>query len=433
MNPSTLDLNPPPVADPGSPVLTEPLDGAVVRADFPILAHEQNGQRLVYLDSAASSQRPNAVLDAMRRYETHSHANVHRGVHRLAAEATDLYERARTRVAAFLGTDDRREVVFTSGTTAAINLVAGSWGQDQLGPGDVILVTPMEHHSNLVPWQLLSRRTGSELRAIPLLPDGTLDLDALPTVLDDRVRFVTMAHVSNTLGVTNPVAEVVAAAHAVGAKVLLDAAQSVPHGPVDVRGLDVDFLAFSGHKMLGPTGIGVLWARHELLEAMPPWQGGGEMIRRVTMEGSTWNDAPYRFEAGTPPIAQAVGLAAAVDYMQGLGMDRIATHHRLLAGDAARRLDALPGLRLLGPAADAAREGVVSFTVDGLHAHDLATILDARGIAVRAGHHCTMPLHDHLGVAASTRASFAVYNTLEDIDDLVEGVKHAQAMFGLNA
>jgi cysteine desulfurase/selenocysteine lyase len=371
------------------------------------------------------------VLDAMDDYYRRSHANVHRGVHTLAEEATSAYEGARAAVADFIGARDRAEVVFTGGTTEAINLVAASWGQANLGPDDAVLLTTMEHHANLVPWQLLAERTGVELRHLPLDPDGALDLSSLDDLLDERVKLVSFVHVSNTLGLRNPVAEIVAAARAVGARVLLDAAQSVAHMPLDVGELDVDFLAFGGHKMLGPTGIGVLWARRELLDAMPPWQGGGEMIRRVGLQRSTYNDAPFKFEAGTPPIAEAVGLHAAITYLGAVGMEAVGEHGRALAKAAACRLADIPGLRLLGGGPEVEREGVVSFTLEGVHPHDLATILDGQGIAVRAGHHCTMPLHEALGIPASTRASFAMYNDLADVDALAEGLEAARGIFGL--
>ena len=408
-----------------------PLDGATLRRDFPILAREVRGSRLVYLDSAASSQRPAAVLEAMGDYYRRSHANVHRGVHLLAEEATTRYERARAAVATFIGARDRGEIVFTRGTTESINLVAASWGGANLGPEDAILLTTMEHHANLVPWQLLAQRTGVELRHIPLDGDGALDLGGLDHLIDERVKMVAFVHVSNTLGLANPVAEIVSAARAVGAAILLDAAQSVPHAPIDVSELDVDFLTFSGHKMLGPTGIGVLWGRKDLLEAMPPWQGGGEMIRRVGLQSSTYNDVPFKFEAGTPPIAEAVGLAAAIRYLEKQGMARIAEHDRALTRSAAERLSDVPGIHLLGGGPEVEREGVLSFTLDGVHPHDLATILDGQGVAVRAGHHCTMPLHEALGIPASTRTSFALYNAEDDVEALVAGLEAARRIFGV--
>jgi cysteine desulfurase/selenocysteine lyase len=371
------------------------------------------------------------VLDAMDDYYRRSHANVHRGVHTLAEEATAAYEGARAAVADFIGARDRAEIVFTGGTTEAINLVAASWGQANLGPDDAVLLTTMEHHANLVPWQMLAERTGVELRHLPLDADGALDLSSLDDLLDERVKLVSFVHVSNTLGLRNPVTEIVAAARAVGARVMLDAAQSVAHMPLDVGELDVDFLAFGAHKMLGPTGIGALWARRELLDTMPPWQGGGEMIRRVGLQRSTYNDAPFKFEAGTPPIAEAVGMHAAIAYLAAVGMEAIGEHGRMLARAAAQRLADIPGIRLLGGGPEVEREGLVSFTLEGVHPHDLATILDGQGIAVRAGHHCTMPLHEALGIPASTRASFAMYNDLADVDALAEGLEAARGIFGL--
>ena len=405
------------------------LDPTTIRRDFPILAREVHGHPLVYLDSAASSQKPEAVLQAMDRYYRCSNANVHRGVHTLAEEATELYEQARKTVAKFIGAGSAQEVVFTRGTTEAINLVANSWGAGNLVTGDAVLLTEMEHHSNLVPWQLLSARLGLELRFIPFTDEGLLDLSSLDQLLDSQVKLLAFVHVSNALGTVNPVAELVAAAHAVGAKVLLDAAQSVPHQPVEVRALGVDFMAFSGHKMCGPTGIGALWARRELLEAMPPWQGGGEMIHRVGLRSSTYAPPPTRFEAGTPAIAEAVGLGEAVRYLSGLGMEAVHAHEAELVAYALDRLAEAPGVRVYGPRQG--RGGAVIFTVAGVHPHDLATILDQDGIAVRAGHHCTMPLHDRLGLPATARASFYVYNTREDVDALVVGVARAQEVFGV--
>ena len=378
--------------------------GTAVRRDFPILERLVHGRRLVYLDSAATSQKPNVVIDAVADFYRHSNANVRRGLHALSAEATELFEQARVTLASFLGATDPSEIVFTRGTTEAINLVARGWGDANLGLGDAVLLTEMEHHSNLVPWQMLAERTGVELRYIRITDGGELDLGQLDELLDECVRLVTFVHVSNSLGTTNPVAELVAAAHAVGALVLLDGAQSVPHRPVDVRELGVDFLAFSGHKMCGPTGIGCLWARSEILRQMPPAQGGGEMIRQVSLRGSTFAEPPARFEAGTPPIADAIGLAAAANYLSTLGMDRVHAHETQLVDYALDALGEVPGLTIYGPKAN--RGGLVSFTVDGIHPHDLASILDRQGIAIRAGHHCTMPVHEHLGLAATARASF---------------------------
>jgi cysteine desulfurase/selenocysteine lyase len=414
----------------GSPVATTAVDADLLRQDFPILARQVYGRRLVYLDSAATSQKPLPVLAAMDDYYRQHNANVHRGVHTLAAEATELYERARTKVGRFLNAGDRREVVFTRGTTEAVNLVAHSWAAAQLADGDAVLLTEMEHHSNLVPWHLLAQRRAIELRYIPLRDDGTLDLDALPGLLDERVKLVAFTHVSNVLGTVNPVAELVASAHAIGARVLLDAAQSVPHRPVDVQALGVDFLAFSGHKACGPTGIGVLWGKLELLSELPPFLGGGEMIHRVSLSGSTFADVPARFEAGTPPIAEAVGLAAALDYLAGLGRDAIQEHGQALTDSLVAALSDMPGVQVVGPTVE--RGPAVAFTVDGIHPHDLATVLDGQGIAIRAGHHCAMPLHQRFGLPATARASIYLYNTPEDIAALLDGLHAARAMFGLS-
>ena len=405
------------------------IDGESIRSDFPVFERSIHDHRLVYLDSAGSSQAPEAVIRAVAEYSRWHHANVHRGVYMLSEEASDLYEKARTTIAGFIGANDPNEVIFTRGTTEAINLVASSWGEG-LGPGDAIVLSEMEHHANIVPWQLLAERRGVELRWAPITDEGVLDLDAFRSLLDESVRLVTLVHVSNVLGTINPIEEIVAAARNVGALVMLDAAQSVPHMPVDVGALDVDFLAFSGHKMLGPTGIGCLWARKELLDSMPPWQGGGGMIETVSRHGSTWAPVPQKFEAGTPSIAQAIGLAEAVRYLGALGMERVEEHDTGLVKTAIDRLSDVPGFRLLGPRSQ--RAAAVAFALDGVHAHDLATILDRRGIAVRAGHHCTMPLHARLGVPASTRASFHVYNTPEDIDALALALVEARGIFGLN-
>jgi cysteine desulfurase/selenocysteine lyase len=403
------------------------LDAAALRAQFPILQRTVHGRPLVYLDTAATSQKPEAVIRALDDFYRHTNANVHRGVHALSAEATESYEAARTTVAGFVGAADRREVVFTRGTTEAINLVAATWGVANVRAGDAVLCTQLEHHSNLVPWQLLAERTGAELRYLPMTDEGCLDLGALDRLLDGRVKLLAVGHVSNALGTINPVRTLVDAAHAVGALALVDAAQSVPHMPVSVADLGADFLAFSGHKMCGPTGIGALWGRYELLRAMPPYQGGGEMIRSVTLEGSSWAEPPARFEAGTPAIAQAVGLAEAVRFLQGLGMEKVRQHGAALLAYAMERLDAVPGVTILGPRKD--RSGSVSFVMEGVHPHDVASILDRRGIAIRAGHHCAMPAHTRLGLAASARASFYVYNTSQDVDALAEGLLAARAVF----
>lgn len=411
-----------------APAVDRPLDPAAVRRDFPLLADRPG---LIYLDSAATAQKPQAVLDALLGFYTDHNANVHRGAYGLAADATLAYEAARGRIARFVGAADAAEIVFTRGTTEAINLVAGAWGPAHVGADDAIVVTEMEHHSNLVPWQLLAERTGCALRVVPVTPDGQLDLDGFARCLDGRVRLVTVVHVSNAVGTVNPVEAIVAGARRVGAWVLLDAAQSVPHRPIDVDALGVDFLAASGHKMFGPMGIGFLWARGDVLAAMPPWQGGGEMIRRVTATASTYADPPQRFEAGTPAAADAVALAAAADYLDGLGRAACAAHDADLVAYALARLAETPGVDIAGPRDASQRAGSVSFTVDGVHAHDLATLLDADGICVRAGHHCAMPLHARLGRTATVRASFQAYNDRADVDALAASIGRARARFGL--
>ncbi len=405
------------------------LDAAKLRADFPILQRTVYDRPLIYLDSAATSQKPEQVISALDRFYRTSNANVRRGVHALSEEATNQFEGARTTIAEFIGAKTPEEIVFTSGTTESINLVAEAWGRANLGPDDAVLITEMEHHSNIIPWQLAADHLGFELRAAPITDQGLLDLDALDALLDEKVKLLAVVHVSNMLGTVNPIAQLAEAAHAVGALVLVDAAQSVPHRSVDVGELGVDFLAFSGHKMCGPSGIGCLWARRALLEEMPPYQGGGEMILKVSMTGSTWAEVPARFEAGTPPIAEAVALAEAVSYLQSIGMDAIAAHETELTRYATNALSQVPGLTIYGPESD--RGGLASFTLEGVHPHDLASILDRQGVAVRAGHHCTMPIHDRLGLAATTRASFYLYNTEDEVDALVEGLGLARELFGL--
>jgi len=403
-------------------------DAARVRQDFPLLMARRE-KPMVYLDSAATSQKPQAVLDAMQRYYTTCNANIHRGVYGIAEEATALYEDARRVVARFLHAASPREVVFTRNSTEALNLVAHAWGRWALAPGDAIVLTPMEHHSNLVPWQILATERQLELRFIPISGEGELQLDALPALLaDGRAKLVSLVHISNVLGTVNDVAEVARIAHAHGATVCVDASQSAAHMPIDVQALGADFVACTSHKMLGPTGIGVLWGRRALLEAMPPFLGGGEMIREVKLTHSTWNELPWKFEAGTMAIAEAVGLGAAVRYLEALGMDAVFAHDRELATLTLERLADVPGLRLLGPPA-ARRGGVVAFTLEGVHPHDIATVLDQGGVCVRAGHHCAMPLHEHLGIPASTRASFHCYSCPEDIDALVAGLHRARAVF----
>jgi len=405
------------------------LDVATIRKDFPILDQTVNGKPLVYLDSAATSQKPRAVLEALDRFYREQNSNVHRGVHLLAERATAAYEGARVKVARFINAP-AESVIWTRGTTESVNLVAYSWGRLNVAEGDEILVTTMEHHSNLVPWQLLAADRGAVLRAVPLRKDFTLDMDAFARLLTPRTRLVAVTHMSNVLGTINPVREIIRAAHAAGALVLVDAAQSAAHMPLDVVELDADFLAFSGHKMMGPTGIGVLYGKPEILDAMPPFHGGGEMINEVTLQRSTFKAPPYRFEAGTPPIGGAVGMGAAVDYLQSLG--GMAAVEELEAGLTQVALDALgniPGVRIFGPPPP--RGGAISFAVDGIHPHDLATILDSEGVAVRAGHHCAQPLMNWLGVPATTRASFYVYNTPQEVDALVRGVEKAKGIFGV--
>jgi cysteine desulfurase / selenocysteine lyase len=403
-----------------------PLDVVAIRRDFPILAQRINGHPLAYLDNAASAQRPMQVLDAIQHYYTHDHANIHRGVHTLSHRATDLYEGARETVRAFINAASVREIVFTRGTTEAINLVAFSFGQ-RLGPGDEILVTTMEHHSNIVPWQLLCARSGAVLRVAPINEAGELLLDEFVQQLGPRTKLVSVAHVSNALGTVNPVKAIVAAARARGIPVLLDGAQAIAHEAVDVRDLDCDFYAFSGHKMCGPTGTGVLYGREAILRDLPPWQGGGDMILTVSFSGTTYNDLPYRLEAGTPHIAGAVGLAAAIRYLTGIGMARIADWEAGLLAYATAALVQIPGLRIVGTARHKA--GLVSFNVDGIHPHDLGTVLDQQGVAIRAGHHCAMPVMERFGLAGTARASFAFYNTTGEIDQLVDAVRVAQRMF----
>jgi cysteine desulfurase/selenocysteine lyase len=391
------------------------------RRDFPILERIVNGHRLVYLDSAASSQKPRAVLEAMTQYYETSHANVHRSIHTLGEEATALYEQARDRVQRFIGAASREEVVFTRGTTDGLNLVAEGLGRT-LRPGDEILITDLEHHSNIVPWQMAARDRGVTVRSIPLAADGELDLDALGRLLGPRTRVLAFAHVSNVLGTVLPVDEVCARARAAGVVTVVDGAQAAPHLPLDMSALGCDFYAFSAHKMLGPTGVGVLWGRRSALEAMEPTRGGGEMIKEVWIDRARWNDLPWKFEPGTPPIAEAVGLMAAVEYLEKLGMERVAEHERILARQTVELLQVIPGVRVYGPPAAVDRGAVVSFSVHGLHPHDVAALLDQEGIAVRAGHHCAQPLMRCLGITGTARASFSVYTSSEDISLLAHAV-----------
>lgn len=411
---------------------TAPYDVERVRADFPILHQSHHdGVPLVFLDNAASSQKPAQVIDALDDYYRRYHANVHRGIHKLSEMATLAYEEARLKIRRFINAASKREIIFTRGTTEGINLVAQTWGRANLGPGDVVISTQMEHHSNIVPWQILAAEKGFTLRYIPVTPDGLLDLEVFARMLqEERVKLVSVMHVSNVLGTINPVGEIIRMAHDAGALALVDGAQSVPHMPVDVQALDADFFAFSGHKMCGPTGIGVLYGKRALLEAMPPWMGGGDMIAQVTLERSTWNELPYKFEAGTPAIAQAIGLGYAVDYLSALGMQNVHTYAQQLTAYALERLEEVPGVKVYGPPAEQ-KGAVASFTVDGIHAHDVAQLLDAEGVAVRAGHHCAMPLHQALGVSATARASFYLYSTFGEVDALIEGLYKTRKAFAV--
>ena len=401
-----------------------------IRREFPTLHQEVNGRYLAYLDNAATSQKPKAVLDAVDRYYRRDNANVHRGIHELSRRATLAYEGARARVAVWLGASEPAEVVWTRGATEAINLVAATWGMDNLGEGDEILLTTMEHHSNLVPWQLVARRTGARLRYLEMDDQGRLRMDDLDQLLTERTRLVSVVHISNALGTINPVREIAEAAHEKGALVFMDGAQAVPHRKVDVGALGADFYALSIHKMCGPTGVGVLWARKALLEAMSPYQGGGEMISIVQREESTWAEVPHKFEAGTPNIAGAIGAAAAVDFMEEVGYDAIQAHEGALIGYALEKLKAIPGMTIFGPQDPAERSGVISFALGDAHPHDIATILDSEGVAIRAGHHCAQLVMRHFNVSATTRASFSLYNTREDVDRLVAGLKVVQSIFG---
>jgi cysteine desulfurase / selenocysteine lyase len=405
------------------------LDPHALRADFPIFEHPMSGKPLAYLDSAASSQKPRRVLDAMSEFYETSYANIHRGVYDLAERSTEAYEGAREKLRAFLNAPSAREVIFTRNVTEALNLVAYGWGLDNLGPGDVVVVTEMEHHSNFVPWQYIAERTGAEFAVVPVDETGELQLEALNEIAArGRLKVVACVYVSNSLGTINPVERLVAWAHEQGAIAVVDAAQAAPHRPVDVQALGCDFLGITGHKMCGPTGIGVLWGRRELLERMSPFELGGHMIRQVTVERTTWNELPHKFEAGTSAIAEAVGLGAAVDYLSEVGLEAIERHERELAEQTLVRLDELPGVRTFGPEAER-RVGIVSFDVAEAHPHDVAQILGWEGIAVRAGHHCTQPLMRKLGVPATTRASYYLYSGPEDVDRLVEGVEKARRTF----
>jgi cysteine desulfurase/selenocysteine lyase len=404
-----------------------PYDVARIRADFPILSTTVRGKRLAFLDTAASAQRPLAVIEAVDHYERTSHANVHRGVYQLSQKATDAFEGARERVRRFLNASSLKEVVFTRGTTESINLVAQSWGQ-RLGPGDEILITWMEHHANIVPWQMLCQRTGATLKVAPIDRRGELDLDAFRALISSRTKLVAFTQVSNSLGTVLPIKDLIAAARAVGALTLVDGAQAVAHQRIDVQALDCDFYAFSSHKLYGPTGIGVLWARESVLREMPPWQGGGDMILTVSFSGTTYNDLPYRFEAGTPNISGAVGLAAAIDYLDALGVERAHAHEQRLLTRATAALKAIEGLQIIGEAKE--KSGVISFVLEGVHPHDLGTILDDEGVAVRTGHHCAMPVMDFFDVPATARASFGCYSDDADIEQLVRALGRAREVFG---
>ncbi len=402
-----------------------------LRKDFPILERETRpGTRLVYLDSTATSQKPLVVIEAMDAFYRHSNANIHRGVHTLAEEATALYEDAREKIARFINAASPRQVIYTRNTTESINLVAYSWARANLKAGDLVILTEMEHHSNLVPWHILQAERGIELDFIPVTEDGLLDLEAFrQTLLSRSPKLVSFTHMSNVLGTVNPAAEMIRLAHAAGAVTLVDAAQSVPHRSVDVQSLDADFLAFSAHKMCGPTGIGVLYGKADLLEAMPPFLGGGDMIREVKLRSFRPNSLPYKFEAGTPAIAEAVGFGAAVDYLSAIGMDAIAAHEHEITEYALERLEEIPGIKVFGPSADK-KGGVAAFTLEGVHPHDVAQILDRDGIAIRAGHHCAQPLHEKFNITATSRASFYLYNTKEEVDLLVNGIYKVKEMFG---
>ncbi|MET0468823.1 MAG: cysteine desulfurase [Aeromicrobium sp.] len=405
-------------------------DVEAIRKDFPILSRTLAGDRpLVYLDSANTSQKPRRVVEAIERHYLEHNANVARAMHQLGAEASEAFELGRDKVAGFINAPRREEVVFTKNASEALNLVARVLGDaGRVGAGDEVVVTQMEHHSNLVPWQLLTQRTGADLRWYGVTPEGRLDLDSL--TLTERTKVVSVTWVSNMLGTINPVAEIVRRAHEVGALVVIDASQAVPQLPVDVAALGADFVAFTGHKMVGPTGIGVLWGRYDLLAELPPFLGGGEMIETVSMEATTFAAPPHRFEAGTPPIAQSVGLGAAVDYLTGLGMENVAAHEQQITAYALAAMNELPGVTIVGPKEPVDRGGAISFTIDGVHPHDVAQLLDSQGVAVRAGHHCAKPLHQRFGVQSTTRASFYLYTTEAEIDALVAGIRHTQSYFG---
>jgi cysteine desulfurase/selenocysteine lyase len=405
------------------------LDVTAIRGDFPILAQQVHGKPLVYLDSAATSQKPKCVIDALTRFYLMDNANIHRGVHELSERSTQSYEAARGKVQRFLNAAKTQEIIFVRGATEGINLVAQTYGRTHVGAGDEVVISALEHHSNIVPWQMLCEEKGAVLRVIPVNDRGELEFDQFEKLLNRRTRLVAVSHVSNALGTINPVREIIQTAHRWNVPVLIDGAQAVPHMKVDVRNLDCDFYVFSGHKVFGPTGIGVLYGKEKLLEAMPPWQGGGDMIRSVTFGKTTYNDLPYKFEAGTPDIAGVIGLGAAIDYLDQIGMDAIAAYEHDLLQYGTRALESISGLRLIGTAREKA--GVLSFVIDGVHPHDAGTILDQEGIAARAGHHCAQPVMDRFGVSGTTRASLAFYNTKEDIDALVAGIHRVKEVFAV--
>lgn len=403
-------------------------DVDAIRAQFPVLDQEVAGHKLAYLDNAATSQKPQAVLDAVNDYYTQDNSNIHRGVHELSQRATAKYEAARETVRGFLGASAIEEIIFTRGTTEAINLVANTFVRQLLSSGDELIISHMEHHSNIVPWQMLCEQTGAKLVVVPIDDDGTLDMDGYKAAFTDRTKFVSIAHVSNALGTINPVAELVTIAHEHGVRIMLDGAQAAPHTAVNVQEIGCDFYAISGHKMYAPTGVGALYGKRELLEAMPPWQGGGDMIASVTFNGTTYNDLPYKFEAGTPNISGGIGLGAAIEWMQTVGIDAIADHEHDLVLYATKHVGELEGVRLIGTSPFKA--GVLSFTIDGVHPHDVGSLLDRLGIAVRTGHHCAQPVMERFGVPATSRASFAAYNTREEVDRLVGGIKQVIELFG---
>ena len=405
-------------------------DVASIREDFPILQRQVHGKPLVYLDNAATTQKPRAVIEALVHFYEHHNANIHRAIHALGEEATSAYEETRAKVARFINAPQPECIVFTRNTTEAINLVAYTWGRENIGPGDEIVLTEMEHHSNLVPWQRLAQETGATVKYIGVTDEGTLALNDLDSFIGERVKLVAVTHVSNALGTINPVEQIVAAAHRRGAVAVVDGAQATPHMPVDVQALDCDFYAFSAHKMLGPTGVGVLYGRYELLDTMQPFLSGGEMIRRVRLDGANWNDVPWKFEAGTPNIADVIAFSAALDYLTALGMTNVRAHEEELTTYALRRLRQREELIIYGPLDASRRGGVVSFNYPDIHPHDVGTILDREGVAIRAGHHCAQPLMTRLGVAGTVRASFYIYNTAEEVDALLQGIEKVRAFFG---